>query len=345
MPEALNIQDTSYAGEAAATFLVPPVLKADTINKGCIYVQDGIKKKFTVPIVDVTGFMQKRKPTPTSKGKVTVTGQPLNPLDMMLYYEINPRDFEAHWQAINLNPKLLDRELPPTSEEYILMQTMGRLSEWFERAIWISRLQFDPEGDNVDPTTKGIPAFTDADGNVQADFFYFDGLIKKLLDSNKTVLVSSPATLVSGTAGGGQENVIDAMYRAYLKVPQALLFRYGPLGLKFHISYATQQIYEQALSSALYKNQDTTQAGINRFKGYDVVPLAGMPDNTIIVAISQPNLQSNLWLGLNSVDDETNLQLARTLPASELFFVKGLFKADVQIALPQFAVLYTTITQ
>lgn len=344
MPEALVITDQNYAGEAASQFIVPPVLNADTVQKGCIYVQDGIKKQFTIPRMDVTGFMQKRKAVPDSKGNINVSGQIIVPRDMMLYFEFNPRDFEAHWQAVNLNPRLLDRELPPTAEEFVTMQTMARLNEWFEQAIWISRIDFDPDGNNVDPTTKGLNAFLDADGNAIQDFYYFDGLLKKMLDSNKTLIVSSPATLVSGTAGGGQENVIDAMKRAYLKVPKALLFRYGKEGLKFHISYGTQQLYEEALAANTYKNQDTTQQGINRFKGYEVVPLAGMPDNTIVVAVSRPDLGSNLWLGLNSVDDQATLQLAKLQANAELYFLKGLFKADTQMGFPELVVLYTTIT-
>ena len=47
MPEALVITDTTYAGEAAAQFITKPVVGMDTVQKGCIHVQDGIKKKYT----------------------------------------------------------------------------------------------------------------------------------------------------------------------------------------------------------------------------------------------------------------------------------------------------------
>ena len=159
-----------------------------------------------------------------------------------------------------------------------------------------------------------------------------------------TIQVSSPLVLVAGTAAGGQENISAALNRIYNLVPQAILFKYGNKGLKFHVSYLTQQIYEQDLLLGTYKNQDTTEKGINRYKGYDVVPLAGMPDNTIVATITEPGMESNLWIGCNSDQDETGLQLARLQANSELFFIKGLFKMDTQIGFPDFAVLYTNIT-
>lgn len=336
MPEALNITDTTYAGESASFFLTRPVIEMDTVQKGCIHVHDGIKKQYMIPRIDVTNFIQKRAATPVSVGTMTVDGRVIVPRDLMLYIEFNPRDYEQHWFAVQLEPKLLDRQLPPTAEEFTMLQTMKRLNEFFEKATWRSRIQFDPTGSNVNPTSKGQAAG-------DSIYYYFDGLMHKLLNDAATIQVSSPLILVSGTASGGQENVTAAFNRVYNLVPAALLFKYGAKGLKFHVSYLTQQIYEQDLLLQTYKNQDTTEKGINRYKGYDIVPLAGMPDNTIIACISSPDLDSNLWLGVNSTDDEKGLQLARLQNNSELYFIKGLFKMDTQMGFPDFIVLYTNI--
>jgi hypothetical protein len=269
---------------------------------------------------------------------MVVDGRVIVPRDLMLYIEFNPRDYEAHWQAVNLEPKLLSRELPPTANEFTMLQTMKRLNEFFEKATWRSRLVFDPSNPGfVTPSSKGQAA-------ADSVYFYFDGLMTKLLNDPATLQMSSPAVLVAGTASGGQENVSAALNRVYAAVPQALLFKYGSKGLKFHCSYLTQQVYEQDLLLGTFKNQDTSEKGINRYKGYDLVPLAGMPDNTIIACISNSDLDSNLWLGVNSTDDQDGLQLARLQSNSELFFIKGLFKMDTQIGFPDFVVLYTNLT-
>lgn len=335
--DAIVLNDTTYAGSVASYMITRAVVGADTIQKGCVYVQDGIKKKHTIPRIEVSDFIQRRQATPTSKGTVTVDARVLEPLDLMLYYEFNPRDFEAHWYAEQQSPSLLARQLPQTIEAFMMMQQMLRLNEWFESAIWVSRIQYAPDGANVDPTTKGAAA-----GDAQ--YYYFDGLLKKLLDASDTILVSTPATLVSGTAGAGEENIGAAFFRCLKLVPKALLQRYGKMGLKFMISYATKLVYDDFLTTTTtFKNNDTTEQSISRYKGYEVVPLAGMPDNTIVVCVAAPDISSNTWVGINSVTDNT-LKLAPLQANSELYFIKGLFKMDTQSGFPDQVVLYTSIT-
>lgn len=331
--EALVIQDTTYAGEVASYMITRAVVDADTINKGCIMVEDGIKKSKTIPRLEVTNIFQKRAATPISQGTVTVDSAVLTPQDLMMYYEFNPRDFEAHWYAVQMNPKLMDAELPPTIENFMMMQTMKRSNEFFENAIWRSRTAYDPDTTNLDPTTKGALATDSA-------YLYFDGLIKKALASASTIQVGSPVALTGGASG----NILAKFQAAYALVPAALLFKYGIGGLKFLVSYADQQKYENTMQLlTTFKNQDTTEKGINKYNGYEVVPCAGIPENTFLIAIAKPDIDSNLWFGINSTED-ANLQLQKLQNNSEMFFVKGLFKADTQIGFTDQLVMYTTIT-
>lgn len=329
MAEALNIQDTTWSGPAASYMITRAVVGADTIEKGVIYVEDGIKKKKTIPRIEVSNFMQRRSATPVSQGDVVVDGRVLEPQDLMLYYEFNPRDFEAHFYAEQLQPKLLGRELPVTAENFMVMQTMKRLNEFFENAIHRGRKEYDTQGAAVNPTTKGDVAGA-------AAYFYFDGIIKKALDASGIISVPTPVALT-------YSNIRDKFQAALNLVPKALLYRYGKAGLKFVVSYADQLKYEQALRQDLYKNQDTTESGINRYSGYDVVPVAGLPEDTFYVCIAKPDIDSNLWLGINSTEDN-QLQLMRLQNNSEMFFVKGLFKMDTQIGFADQLVIYTTIT-
>lgn len=329
MAEALNIQDTTYSGTVASYMITRAVVGADTIEKGAIFVEDGIRKKKTIPRVEVANFMQKRQATPTSQGDVTVDGRVIEPQDLMLYYELNPRDFETHWYAEQLNPKILNRELPVTAENFIMMQTMKRLNEFFEYAIWRSRKDFDPAGANIDPVTKGGVSTDSA-------YLYFDGLIKKALDAVDTIQVPSPVALTSS-------NIRDSFTNALKLVPKALLYKYGKGGLKFIVSYADQQKYEEALRTDSYKNTRSDERAYDQYRGYDVVPVAGLPENTFFLCIAKPDIDSNLWLGINSTEDN-QLQLMRLQNNSELFFVKGLFKMDTQIGFADQLVVYTTQT-
>lgn len=332
--EALNIQDTTWSGPAASYMITRAVVGADTIEKGCIFVEDGIRKKKTIPRIEVSGFMQKRAATPTSKGTVDVDGRVLTPQDLMLYYEFNPRDYEQHFYAEQLQPKLLGRELPVTAENFMMMQTMKRLNEFFENAIHRSRIDFDVDGANVDPTTVGEVAGA-------SDYFYFDGLIKKLIDAASdptypTITVGTPVALTAS-------NIRDKFAAALALVPKALLGKFGKGGLKFCVSYADYQKYAEALRTDTYKNIRSDEKAYTQFRGYEMEMLAGLPENTFYLAIQKPDVDSNTWLGINSTEDN-QLQLQRLQNNSELFFVKGLFKMDTQVGFPDQFVLYTTLT-
>jgi hypothetical protein len=331
--DAIVLNDTTYAGEVASYMITRAVVDADTINKGCIMVEDGIKKQKTIPRLEVANIFQKRAATPTSQGTVTVDSSVLVPQDLMMYFEFNPRDFEAHWYAVQLENKLLDATLPPTIENFMMLQTMKRSNEFFENHIWRGRKAYDPDGTNLDPTTKGAAAS-------DAAYLYFDGLIEKALAAATTIFVSSPVALTGGASG----NILTKFQAAYALVPPALLFKYGVGGLKYLISYADQQKFENTMQLlTTFKNQDTTEKGINRYNGYEVVPCAGIPENTFFICIAKPDVDSNLWVGMNSTEDN-QLQLQRLQNNSELYFVKGLFKVDTQIGFADQLVAYTTIT-
>lgn len=307
MPEGFVITDTTYAGEAASQFIVKALTGADTINGGNVYVKDGIKKKFTIPRFDVDyeDIIQDRAATPTPKGEMDITGQVLEPEDYMIYMEFNPRDFEDHWYATQLNPTLIDRNLPYTVESVVVQEILKRHAKFFNKIMW-----------NGDTTLTTI-------------YKYFDGFLKKAANAGDTVVVSSPITLTASNIQGEFE-------RGYELIDPALVF--DP-DMKFYCSYNTFIIYGQSQINQSFKGVDTTKEPVPYYKGRKVERIADFPDNTYLIAKGKPDTESNLWVGLNSIADE-GLQLARLQANSELYFVKMLMKADAQIGWNNETVLY-----
>jgi len=329
---ALVINDTQYAGTFASYFWLPATFGMDTIQKGAAFVQDGIKKQHTIGRVDVTNPLQQRAATPSGGGGFTIDGRTLNPQDLMAYWEFNPRDFEAHWLAEQLSPTLLARELPVTAENYMLQIALNRIFEQIEIGIW--------QGSTTYTATPGTT------GNGQICFF--DGFLKKMVNDSAVRQVSSPGILTDQATSGGNYNIVDA-FNALINLAatnkKALLSRPSRYErLKFFVSVATEQIYQTYITTTQnFKGVNTTERGINKFKGYDIVPLGGMADNTIVFCEGLPDTSSNLYVGMNSTDDNM-LQLMRLQNNSELFFLKGLMKFDVQYGFSEQVFLYTTLT-
>lgn len=329
---ALVISDTAYAGTFASYFWLPATFGMDTVAKGAVYVQDGIKKSHTIGRIDFANPLQARAATPTTSGTFTVDGRTLTPQDLMFYTEFNPRDYEQHWLAEQLSPTLLARELPVTAENYMMQIALERAFEQIETGLWMGSTTYSA---NVGES-----------GNGQLKFF--DGFLKKMVSDAAVQKVASPFPLTAAVSDGSHYNIVDAMNALLVLVAankKALLSRANRYQrMKFFVSINTEQIYQTYITTTLtFKGVNTTEQGINKFKGYEIVPLAGMPDDTILFCEGLDDVSSNLYVGMNSTEDN-NLQLMRLQNNSELFFLKGLMKFDVQYGFSEQAFLFTTLT-
>jgi len=251
---------------------------------------------------DYEDLIQDRAATPTSKGDMTVTGKVLEPADYMIYVEFNPRDYEQHWFATQLNPTLIDRSLPATVETTVIQEVLKRHDRYMNKAVWNSS------------TALAAPSI----------YRYYNGLIAKAKaatgGSDNTNFVGSPTTLSAG-------NIVAEIEKGYVLIPAAL--KYDP-NMKIFVNYKTFDLYMNAQQNQTYKGVDFTQLGVARYKGIQVVRINDMPDDTYLIAKGTAGMDSNLWLGLNSVDD-ASLELNKLQANSELYFIKMLMKVDVQI--------------
>ena len=332
MPEALIVSEQVYAGEAADFFLTRPVVEMDTYEKGAIALINGIKKQYTLDRLEVSNFIQDAAATPVSQGSILVDYKQLVPQRFDLYMEFNPHDFEVSFFAPELQKLLLDRALPQTANNYLLLQLMRRVNQYYEYAVWQSRLAYNPT-----TGTETVPAaLTTATKN--NNFYYFDGIIEKLLNDANTIQVPSAVTLT-------YLNIRSQFDTAISLVPPALLGKYGPEGLKILVSYNTWLLYNQALREDAFKNQNTTEKSQDMWNGYDLVRCAGIPDNTFLMCIANPNpMSSVLFIGVNEFEDKQNLKMSPLQNNSDLWFVRAEQKVDTQIGWTDQVVLYTTLT-
>ncbi|MCA6513884.1 MAG: hypothetical protein IM569_13600 [Chitinophagaceae bacterium] len=325
---SLLINDTSYSGTFASYFWLPATFGMDTIQKGAVYVKDGIKKKHTIGRIDLTNPLQPRAATPVSNatnGNFTIDGRVLEPQDHMFYTEFNPRDFEEHWLAEQLSPTLLARELPLTAENYMMQIALNRTFEQIETEIWMGSTTYN--------ATPGDP------GNGQ--LMFMDGFMKKFVNDASVVQVGSPVALSAANI----LTQMDALISLVATNRKALISRANRYDrMKFFMSIESEQFYQAALvTGTTFKGLNTMDRGIKPWKGYEVVPIAGFPDDTILFCEGLPDTSSNLYVGMNSTEDN-NLQLMRLQNNSELFFLKGLMKFDVQYGFSNQIFLYTTLT-
>lgn len=320
---ALVINDTTYSGTYASYFWLPATFGMDTIQKGSVYVKDGIKKKYTIDRMDFSTPLQERAATPTSNGSFTIDGRALTPQDIMIYTEFNPRNYEESFVAEQLSKTLLAREVPATVESFMMQIALNRAAEQIEQNIWMGSTTYT--------------ATTGTSGNGQLKFF--DGFLKKMVADSAVLKVGTPVALTSANILAK----LDALITLAAANKKALLSRPTRFErLKFFVSVNTEQLYQAASLNLTFKGQAFNSGQAMPYKGYQIVTLAGLPDDTILFCEGLADTSSNLYLGMNSTEDN-QLQLQRLQNNSELFFLKGLMKYDVQYGFSEEVFLYTTL--
>ncbi|RYD57014.1 MAG: hypothetical protein EOP56_09410 [Sphingobacteriales bacterium] len=309
MANGFVINDTTYAGEAASRFIVKAITGNETVQGGHVYIKDGIKKKYTIPRFDANyeDFIQDRAAVPTSKGSFTVDGKMLDPQDYMIYTEFNPRDYEDHWFATQLQATIANRPLPGSVESVVIEEVLKRHDKYMNKALWNNS------------TANAAPSI----------YRYYDGFIKKSVDDADCIDVSSPVTLTA-------TNIQAELQRGYDLIPDALKY---DTNMKIFMNYKHYDQYMQSQIAQIYKGDDITQRGRDTFRGLRIVKIADLPDNFYFIAKGMATPESNLWIGLNSVDD-AKLELKQLQANAELWFIKMNMKVDVQIGWGSETIMY-----
>jgi hypothetical protein len=329
MPEALSVTEQVYSGETTQFFLTRPVVEMDTYEKGCISLIDGIKKQHTIDRMEVSNFIQDPAATPVSNGLIMVdVGMQLIPKRFDLYMEFNPHDFEVSFFAPELQKLLMDRGLPPTANNFLLLQLMRRVNQYYEFSIWQQAIKYNPSGLNV-PTPAALTTATK-----NTNFYYFDGLIEKALADPNTIQVAGAVALTFTN--------IRAQFEAAMElVPQAMIGKYGADGVKILVSNVDWLKYNRALREDAFKNQNSTDESQDKWNGYQVERLAGLPEHCFFMTVANPNpLTSQTFIGLNEFTDKDNLKLMPVSNPSDLWFIKSEQKADVNWGITDQVVMY-----
>ena len=101
MADTVNFLQNGYSGEVLEDLLSYTVQGNDTVREGLIHIKTGIQHRYTLPAIKLGNVIQDNIPTPQpihgAKGEdgfneFQLTERYLEPSDIMIYVEFNPRD-------------------------------------------------------------------------------------------------------------------------------------------------------------------------------------------------------------------------------------------------------------
>lgn len=331
----LTVTDTTYAGEFYNIFLMKILLGFETATKGLVKIESGIKKKKTIGVLTVDGFIQAAQDPPVFGGEADVDGRVLEPKEVMGYMEANPAKFEDHWLAVEMNPALLDRALPVSFESAVLDRTGQLTSAWIEKIFW----QGDYDAVAIAAALAG--GLAPGDSNL----IFFDGIIKVTNDAipngNKINLALPVGAEAVALTAGNIKSKFDQL-KALIMASADGAAAYNDPNFVFVVNYKTGSLYGDAIKAQANKGDDFTKRGNREYDGRRIVEVAGQHDDTIWAGIATRDNTSQLWLGANEADEWTQFRVAKLQANSEKIFVKMLTKLCTNIAIPEQVFLYTT---
>lgn len=290
------IQGTNYSGEVLEMLLTRAATGNELVEKGLIHVVPEVAKKYSIPRLRTGKMLQKRKEMPTdadAKGNFNYDERELVPVDFMAFTTFNPRTFENIWRKWQPKGNLVFSELPAEGQNALLRELAKSVK--FELGFHFVNGVFGEDDDHL-----------------------FNGIVTRMLADKDVVAVTTKETAM-----------IKKLKAVKDKIPTVM--RANP-GLRILMSIADFDKYDEELTQQPNKGANYTDMNVERYKGIRIVPMSNWPEGLIVATICGMDYDTNLWAGVNLVDDMDVIQIDKLTNAGEKYFFKMLMKADTNIA-------------
>lgn len=292
----IQINGTNYSGEVLEMLLTRAATGNELVEKGLIHVVPEVAKKYSLPRLRTGKMLQKRKEMPTdadAKGDFNYDERELVPVDFMAFTTFNPRTFENIWRPFQPKGNLVFAELPADGQNALLRELAKSVK--FELGFHFINGVFGDDDDHL-----------------------FNGIVTRMLADKDVVHVTTKET-----------TMIKKLKAVKDKIPTVM--RSNP-GLRILMSITDFDKYDEELTQQPNKGANYTDMNVERYKGIRIVPLSNWPEGLVVATICGMDYDTNLWAGVNLVDDMDVIQIDKLTNAGEKYFFKMLMKADTNIA-------------
>ena len=299
---------TNYAGELLDGIIAKARTGMESVQGGHLNVIDNVVANPFIHRVSASNIFQERAATPVTSGDVTLDEKKITLGDLMVYTEVNPKSFEQYWRKYQPEGQMNFRGLPLEIQRAMTEEILRVVAEEMETKIW--------QGDT---STTGV-------------LKYFDGFIKQLEADASVIDVASPVSLTNA-------NLNQKLGAVYSAAPQAVRRKQS---FKYYMNDNSFTLFMEQNEALANKGKTVHDSADPRFRNRQIVVSAGIPDDTIIGAVGNIGMDSNLHFAIDW--DMTSInQLAlfeRKQANSEVHFIKMLFKAGVGYGWGEQVVLY-----
>jgi len=262
-----TINNSTYAGEAAADYIAAALLSARTLDNNLVTIKPNVKFKEVIQKVDVSSLVADASCDFTATASASIEERILQPKELQVNLELCKSEFVDSWNALQLGYSAFD-DIPRNFNDFLVSYVGGKVAEKTEQDIW------------------------SGDSSINGEFGGFE---TSLSASAATLLTSAvqPArtdgdgAIVSGSVTSG--TVIAKLQAVYDTIPSSV---YGKEDLVIYIGSKVARAYQSALSGVsnvgAYNNQLNVGEKPLNFQGIELVLCPGMSDDIIVAAQKSP---------------------------------------------------------
>lgn len=302
---------TNYAGMTTGEVLQLLVLGNEAFEKNSFMFHEDIDDKGLELSRMVVGsnLIQAYAAMPANPSNaMTFTPRRLDPVEVMLYDEFNPKEFRSYWKEFQKEGPLADKDLDPAIKNAIVANYAKRVNNQLGQLIW-----------SGDKSTNGALKF-------------IDGIVTKATADANVPKVTPAGNLTAA-------NIIAQLTATHALISDAL---FADAEGTLHMSTRDFRFYQDALVALTQKGPgpDTLNAPITTFKGMPIKHYSTFPTNRILFAKASNSADSNLMAGMNKNSDVDNIKIERHRPEGDIYFIKANFSLDVNYGFGEELVLY-----
>ena len=321
-------------GQAPAGVLAKALTGNIFVEQSLAYMNEGDKDGYNAYKHDIKNVLRTRSSNPASVVANTSKKQAYKrSLAVVESFEtFDPADYYTHWREFQPTGEFNWEELPSEVKSTLEELFLGNAAEAVE--------------DELTNSTGGLVT----------------GLVAQLESSALTSLDGTEATPtqnVDNTAiafrahgGGTNDNLSVALTTSNIFQKIELLIKNQTKamrkrsGRKFMVSHGTADLVREAQRLELnFKGVDTTEEGIMRYAGYDIIENPSFPDNTILFASMTGDMkQDAIQLGTSMSSDFNNLEVNRVSAFGRTYGMLLTFAIDIFVVRPEEVCFYTPST-
>tara|TARA_B100000497_G_scaffold123326_1_gene155779 strand:+ start:561 stop:1541 length:981 start_codon:yes stop_codon:yes gene_type:complete len=310
------INNSTYAGEAAADYIAAALLSARTLDNQLVTIKPNVKFKEVIQKVDVSGIVQDASCDFVTSGSASIEERILEPKELQVNLSLCKQEFVDSWNALQLGYSAFD-EIPRNFNDFLVSYVGGKVAEKTEQDIWQGDSSTNGEFGGFQTALSAsvasggasdvLPAKTDGDG-----------------------------AIVSGSITSA--NVIDTLSAVYDSIPSAV---YGKEDLVIYVGSKTARAYQSALSGVTnvgsFNNQLNVGEKPSNFQGVEIVLCPGLGDDKIVAA-----QKSNLFFGTGLLSDHNEVRVLdmANLDGSQNYRIIMRYTAGTQFGIGQDIVYY-----